>query len=185
MRRFPRSVVVTVLLIATVVCLAAVSDVLVDWFWFDALGFSAVFLTIWKAKLAVFAVTAILVGSALAFNGLLAVRATDSPVRQLRLVRGSDAYEDFADLINRTAMTLSWRSLNMTFAIVLGVVPGLYEASNWDLFLKWCYAVPFGRTDPVLARDLGFYLFSLPVYSAVLNLAFLVVLLATVSALTI
>ena len=185
MRRVPRPVVLTILLVAMVVSLAAASDILVDWLWFDALGFGAVFLTMWTAKLAVFALTASLVGSALALNGLLAVRATDSPVRQLRLVRGAGDYVDLADLLNRSTVTFSWRALSVTFAIVFGLVLGLYEASNWDLFLKWRYAVPFGRTDPVLAHDLGFYIFSLPVYCALRNLAGVLLLLAAVGALAV
>lgn len=172
-------------LIAMVVALVTASDILVDWVWFDALGFGAVFLTMWTAKLAVFALTASLVGGTRALNGLLAVRASGQPVRQLRLVRGAGDAGDLADFLDRAAAILPWRSLSVTFAVVLGLVLGLYEASNWDLFLKWRYAVPFGRTDPVFAQDLGFYSFSLPVYGAVRNLAFVVVLLAAVSTLTI
>lgn len=185
MRRFPGLVLFAALLVAIVVALAAASDVLVDWFWFDALGFGAVFLTTWKAKLAVFGMTASLVGGALAINGLLAVRASGSPERRLRLVRGAGDYREVTDLLDFSAATFPWRTFIVTFAVVLGLLLGLYEASNWELFLKWRYAVPFGRSNPVLAHDLEFYMFSLPVYVTLRNLAGVLLLLAVVSALAV
>lgn len=78
----------------------------------------------WTASFAVFALTTSLVGSALALNGLLAVRATNPPVRQLRLVRGTSDYGEFTDFLDRAATTLLWRSLSITFAVVCGLVLG-------------------------------------------------------------
>lgn len=72
MRRFPGLVLLTVLLVAIVVSLATVIDVLVDRLWFDALGFGVVFMTMWKAKLAVFGLTGSLASGALALNVVLA-----------------------------------------------------------------------------------------------------------------
>src|SRR5215510_2886583 len=103
MRRIPRPVVLMILLIAIVISLAAVSDVLVDWLWFDALGFGTVFTTTVKAKLALFGVTVGIVSSALTLNGMLAVRASGPQVRRLRLVRDSSDYGDFIDVFNRSA----------------------------------------------------------------------------------
>lgn len=185
MRRFSSLVFFTALLVAIIVSLVAASDVLVDWFWFDALGFGAVFLTMWKAKLAVFGMTGSLAGGALAINGLLAVRPSGAPERRLRLVRGSGDDGAVADFLNFSTATVPWRTLIVTFAVVLGLLLGLYEAGNWELFLKWRYAVPFGRSDPVLAQDLGFYIFSLPGYVTLRNLAGVLLVLAVVSAVAI
>jgi hypothetical protein len=38
-----------------------------------------------------------------------------------------------------------------------------HTSSRWDAFLLFWYATPFGTQDPLLGRDLGFYLFQLPV----------------------
>ena len=109
MRRFSSLVFFTALLVAIIVSLVAASDVLVDWFWFDALGFGAVFLTMWKAKLAVFGMTGSLAGGALAINGLLAVRPSGAPERRLRLVRGSGDDGAVADFLNFSTATVPWR----------------------------------------------------------------------------
>lgn len=69
----------------------------------------------------------------------------------------------------------------LMFATVLGLVFGLIQASHWEVFLQWRYAVPFERVAPVLGHDLGFYIFALPVYGAVRDWALLITLLAIVS----
>jgi uncharacterized membrane protein (UPF0182 family) len=64
-----------ILLIAVIVSCAVLSGFLVDWLWFDALGFGAVVITVWKAKLAAFGIAAGLSWFVLAINGLLAARS--------------------------------------------------------------------------------------------------------------
>ncbi|MDQ2951436.1 MAG: UPF0182 family protein, partial [Chloroflexota bacterium] len=62
---------------------------------------------------------------------------------------------------------------------------GLAGSSEWDQLLRWLNAVPFGVTDPVFGKDIGFYFFTLPVLdflrgwsiSAVLAIAIGVILL--------
>jgi uncharacterized membrane protein (UPF0182 family) len=73
-------------LIAVIVSCAVLSGFLVDWLWFDSLGFGAVFLTVWKAKLAAFGIAVGLSWLVLALNGLLAARSPVLRVQHLRLV---------------------------------------------------------------------------------------------------
>ena len=40
---------------------------------------------------------------------------------------------------------------------------GIAGGDQWDQLLRWVNAVPFGVTDPVFGRDVGFYFFTLPV----------------------
>ncbi len=58
------------------------------------------------------------------------------------------------------------------FALTLRLMPlllvpafffGLAGGDEWDNLLRWINAVPFGTTDPVFGRDIGFYFFTLPV----------------------
>ncbi len=54
----------------------------------------------------------------------------------------------------------------------LGVLlSGLWGAwwgySNWDLFLRFRHGAEVGQAEPILGRDVGFYLFWLPFYDAV------------------
>src|SRR5208337_4407333 len=48
----------------------------------------------------------------------------------------------------------------------------------WDLVLRFLYQAPYGRSDPLFGKDIGFYLFSLPVYVAFKNWLFWLLSLA-------
>ena len=56
------------------------------------------------------------------------------------------------------------------------------ETGGWDLILRFIYQTPYGRNDPLFDKDIGFYLFSLPVYVAVKNLLLWILLLAALMA---
>ena len=43
------------------------------------------------------------------------------------------------------------------------------ETGKWDLILRFIYQVVDGRNDPLFDKDIGFYLFSLPLYVAIKN----------------
>ena len=47
------------------------------------------------------------------------------------------------------------RSLIYAAALVAAVLIGLYSASSWATWLYAIHATPFGRTDPVLGRDIA------------------------------
>src|SRR5262249_58189843 len=160
MRR-PATVILFALLIAVVMAFAVLSDLLVDWLWFDALGFGPVFVTVWQAKVAAFAVAAGVSWVVLAVNGLLAARAPALRVRKLRLVRNVGNGEELPEVIDLSLEALPWREIMLTFASVLGPVLGLEQAGHWELFLKMRHALPFCRVAQALWHDLGFCFFSL------------------------
>jgi uncharacterized membrane protein (UPF0182 family) len=58
------------------------------------------------------------------------------------------------------------------------VLIGLFSASNWETWLYYLHAVPFGRPDPILGRDISFYLFKLPLLEQLEGLALMTVVLA-------
>jgi uncharacterized membrane protein (UPF0182 family) len=62
---------------------------------------------------------------------------------------------------------LSGRALN-SLLIALILIASFYIASKgadqWNLLLRYLNQQPFGSTDPIFSRDIGFYLFSLPFY---------------------
>ncbi|MBI3303898.1 MAG: UPF0182 family protein [Deltaproteobacteria bacterium] len=125
MRQSAAVVLFATLLVVVVVSVATVSGVLVDWLWFDALGFGAVFITMWKAKLAAFGIAAGVSGGALAVNGLLAACTPALRVRRLRLVRDHEGSEGLPDLFDLSPENFPWRMIVLAFATVLGLLLGL------------------------------------------------------------
>jgi uncharacterized membrane protein (UPF0182 family) len=53
---------------------------------------------------------------------------------------------------------------------------------NWDLLLRYVYQVPSGQSDPLLGKDISFYLFSLPAYLSLKNWLLLLLFLGLVMA---
>jgi uncharacterized protein len=165
---------------AGLILLGISSDVVVDWAWFATIGYIGVFWTVLGAKvvlfMAVFAVSTLL----LWVNGALAVRSVS--LRRLRLSAALDP--DSATvlalagppvgLFGAASPLLSYRLLILAVSVVLGLFIAMGETGNWDLLLRFIYQVPYGLNDPQFDKDIGFYLFSLPVYVAIKNWALLI-----------
>src|SRR5215813_12499563 len=116
MRR-PATVRLFALLIAVFMAFAVLSDFLVDWLWFDALGFGPVFVTVWQARVAAFVVAAGISWVVLAVNGLLAARASTVRVRTLRLVRNlGNGGERLSEVVDLSLESLPWRTIVLVFA---------------------------------------------------------------------
>lgn len=49
-------------------------------------------------------------------------------------------------------------------ALALSLGMGLVISSQWPAVLAWLNAMPFDRQDPVFAKDIGFYIFTLPIW---------------------
>ena len=75
-----------------------------------------------------------------------------------------------------------WRLLILAVALVLALLIAMGESGRWDLILRFIYQAPFGRNDPLFDKDIGFYLFSLPLYVALKNWLLWILLLATLIA---
>jgi uncharacterized protein len=179
MKRTVPLLILAALVITAVISFTTLSDFLVDWLWFGTLGFGAVFSTTWQMKLVAFGVVACLSAVFLLASGLLATSARLPPVRRLRLMGGNGIrIEGLPELLNFSPEDLPWRLIVVVVAGVLSLIIGLAQAGNWEMFLKWRYAVPFGRTDPLFGNDLGFYVFTLPVYSLARDWGILIIFLA-------
>jgi uncharacterized membrane protein (UPF0182 family) len=175
--------VIAGLIAAGLVLLSTLTGFLVDWLWFDTLGFGAVFTTIWHTKLAVFGIAMVATALALAVNGLLAVGAPLLHPRRLRVTRvHRDDDTNLSEVVEISSEDLPWRRLVLVGAAGIGGLVGFGPMGSWDTFLRWRAAVPFERTDPVFGRDLGFYVFTVPVYRLVLDWCFLVVVLGALTA---
>jgi uncharacterized protein len=167
-----RAIAVAMILIA--VCLIALgiaADVLVDWLWFSSVSYPRVFWTILEAKVAVFlgvfAASAIL----LWLNGSLAYRFAERQGHLLPFVTswGSTGDQTLAGLLAQLFPRRQWRFLIAGAALLLAALIALGEAGNWDVALRFIHQAPYGQTDPLYEKDIGFYLFSLPAYVALKN----------------
>jgi uncharacterized membrane protein (UPF0182 family) len=166
MRLIRRGPTLAILLIAAffiaVTGLPSIIRLAADWYWFDALGFQTVFLTSLGTKL-VLGTTVGLIAFAFFFLNLRV--AQRGLVPDPLVVRLSDRQPglDLTQLLRR----LAW-----PIALVLALLMGLAASSGWLVVLRFLQRTAFGEVDPVFGRDIGYYLFTLPVVSAALGLVF-------------
>jgi uncharacterized membrane protein (UPF0182 family) len=150
-----RAIVFILLVGVPLVPVLIAARILPDALWFGELGQLDVFRTILAAR---FTLYVLVVGGSAAFLMLnLALAARSAGFGSSRAVR--------------VAIPVG--------SIMAGTFFAAWASHHWFAFLLWRHAQPFGVTDPLFGRDLGFFVFSLPFLRALSDLLLGVVLLAS------
>src|SRR5437667_7391797 len=169
-----------IVIVACFIVLGLTSDFLVDWAWFSAIGYLEVFWTILGSKAVLF--FAVFVGSALLLwvNGFLASRFArpQGHVYPVDFDQEAGGVRTLPELLELVGRRLPWRLLIPGVAGVLAILVAAAEVSNWEVFLRFFYQVPYGESDPLYGKDIGFYLFSLPAYVVLKNWMLLTLVLS-------
>ena len=74
------------------------------------------------------------------------------------------------------------QAIGTALAVVAVLLFGLYASSQWQVWLLFRHAQPFGDVDPVLAKDVSFYIFQLPFLDLIRGYLFALVALSFVAA---
>jgi uncharacterized protein len=163
----------SLLLVAVVVLtgIPSFAEFYTDWLWYQELGYEQVFLKSISARATTGTAVGVVVFVVLWLNLRLALRS-------LRRREFAIATPEGPRII--TVETGRIRTIIYFAALAAAVLTGLYSASSWAEWLYALNATPFGRTDPVLGRDIGFYIFHLPVLELIHGITLATVLLAIV-----
>ncbi|MGW0175616.1 UPF0182 family protein [Rhodococcus sp. NPDC003322] len=146
-----------------------------DWLWFGEVGFRRVWATVLVTRALTFLAVSTLVGGAMALAALLAFRArpvvaprngSDDPIQVIRMI-----------VLRRP------RLFGLGIPVIVGLLCGLIAQTNWTTIQLFLHGGSFGVTDPQFGLDVGFYVFDLPFYRAVLNWLFAAIILAFVTSL--
>jgi uncharacterized protein len=137
----------------------------VDWLWMGTLGYRPVFWQIIDLRFALFA--AAFIPLALYFS--LNLRRTMQLMTAWRQATGAPLDPALAEL-ERSSL------LRRALAGLLALFLAIGFASVWDDAVRFLYGGQFGFVDPLLGRDVGFYVFRLPLIEAVRHGIFLVAL---------
>jgi uncharacterized protein len=160
---------ILLILVFLVTGIPSFAEFYTDWLWYVELGYEQVFLKSLSAR----AMTGLLTGAAVFGIFWLNLRLA---LRALRRREFAIATPEGPRMI--AVDTGRIRSLVYIGAFLAAVLIGLYSASRWATWLYALNAVPFGRVDPVLGRDIGFYVFRLPLLELVQGLALTTVVLS-------
>ncbi len=161
------AIVVGAIFLALIVLRLAASF-LVDLSWFSALGFSVVFWTTVKAKIAVFCVVFVPTALILYLNGALAQQLAGFRKSLPTIVSPWNSIEGLTPpaMIERLYRSFPWRLLIVAASLVVAALIAASELGMWGVALRYLHQVPYGQNDPMFGLDIGFYLFSLPAYVA-------------------
>ena len=147
-----RAVLIALVLVVLLVIPLFVGPVvgfLTDLLWFRSLGLEDVYLRRYTAGFWAF----------LAFSGLFFALALPNLYFALRPQVPRVVVDTDRRRRGAVGSTLRYMWLLLIPAFFFGIAGG----DQWDPLLRWLNAVPFGVSDPVFGRDIGFYFFTLPV----------------------
>ncbi|MBI2633649.1 MAG: UPF0182 family protein [Parcubacteria group bacterium] len=140
-----------------------------DWWWFSEVGHTQIFVTSLIAKIALFSSAGIFAAIFLLVNFSLATRSKSHWTAILPAALVGQPIHVGSSIIKK---------LIVIFSLVTAVLFGLAAAFNWQEILKYISGTAFGATDSIFGKDIGFYLFSLPIFQIMLGLIKFLVLLS-------
>ncbi|MGH7985363.1 MAG: UPF0182 family protein [Candidatus Binataceae bacterium] len=151
------------IIIVVLILLSVTDSLLVDLLWFTALGYRGVFTTTLFTQIGIFVAIWIVTFAAIFISGSIALGLSQQNER-LRVVRRPDQMVEvnLPELIRSLGDRIPWRLLVLGIAVILAIFVAQGEASSWDVYLKAVFAVPFGVKEAAFNRDVGFYVFKLP-----------------------
>src|SRR5713101_558712 len=160
------------LLFAVIVVLPALVQLAAEWPWFGALGYQRVFAT----RL----VSQVLLGGLIG-GGAFAFLYANLRIAQ-RGVVPNPLVLAFSAAAPPLDVTRLLRRLALPAALALGLLFGVAAKGSWLSVLQFLHRTPFGTTDPVFGRDLGYYVFTVPVVAGALGIVTTLTTLALVAA---
>jgi uncharacterized membrane protein (UPF0182 family) len=154
------TVVVLIAVLVLLLAIPALVGLYTDWLWFQELQFERIFTKQLTTQIALFAGAGLLVFGVLYANLRLAQRGlVPDPI----LIR-------FNPNVPHLNVTSLLRRLAIPAALVFAFLTALPLTANWLALLQFLHRTPFGVADPVFGRDIGYYVFVLPVIGTGLGL---------------
>ncbi|MCX8032116.1 MAG: UPF0182 family protein [Thermoleophilia bacterium] len=155
-----------------IIILEIFSRIWTNYLWYKEVGYTSVFWTPFLAKLGVGAFFG-LVFFAFFFGNLRLARRL-SP--RFVPVTG-EGNQEVLELVRRP----KWRDrLLLGLSLVAAVIMGAAYSGKWETVLLFLNRTPFGYSDPLFGKDASFFVFTLPLWSMLVNFVGLLVLLTLV-----
>src|SRR6266566_5233420 len=159
-RRRRLGVIVLVLLFALFLFLSNLVPLAAAWFWFQALGYERVFTTRLVAEAVLGTGVGGLVFAFLYVNLRLAQRGLVPNPLVVQFSPGAAALD----------VTRLLRRLTLPTALGVALLFGVGASGGWLGALQFLHRTPFGVADAVFGRDVGYYVFTVPVIAGALGL---------------
>jgi uncharacterized membrane protein (UPF0182 family) len=149
----PRRLSLLVFLAALFLLVPSAVRFYTDWLWFEEVGYQGVYARGLTTQSMLWLGTFALAFAVVYGNLRLAFRVLTR--REIVVVTPEGPR---AIVIDPTRL----RPVIALAATVAGLLFASIAGANWETWLIYLHATPFGKTDPVLGYDIGFYVFQLP-----------------------
>lgn len=149
-----RGIVAFIVFFAALILVWRTAGLVTDWFWFQEVGYEKIFTVTLLAQFQVAALFGIAFFLIFYSNLFLAGRLSE----RVRLAHREGAIPFPPWGID--AVSLKW--LVLIVSAVFGLFSALQATPQWEHLLRFLRATPFGVSDPLFGRDIGFYVFQLP-----------------------
>jgi uncharacterized membrane protein (UPF0182 family) len=153
-------IVLFVVLFVLLPFLSSLTNLYTDWLFFTETGFASVMTTTLVAKIGSAACFAVAFFLFAMLNLHFAYAAAISPTRVYAW--GGNGYR-----AKREEVTRLLRPVSVLACLLLSVLAGNWGALQWQNALLFINRVTVGTADPIMGKDIGFYLFSLPLLEQV------------------
>ncbi|MCK9228954.1 MAG: UPF0182 family protein [Syntrophorhabdaceae bacterium] len=171
-RRTMRTLVIGFGIIALLIVFK-ILNVYTDWLFFKEVAYEGVFLKILS--------TEVLAGIIVGLVSFAFILANVLPVAKTRFIAPQIVFNDQVgvslnmDLLNRIS-----RLTALIVSAIIGVFAGMWGSGLWYQTLVFFNSVATGVEDPILGKDVGFYLFKLHFYEVISLYAGFMIFLALV-----
>jgi hypothetical protein len=147
-------------------------SLLVDWWWFQEIGYQVVFTRELVTRVLLFLVAGGLTFGTLYLNLRTAQRGLVPDPIVFRIGQSAP----------RVDLTRALLQVSLPVSLFIGVLAGFAATPAWAMVLRFLYGTPFGVEDPVFSRDIGFYVFTLPALSAALGFVSVLAVISLITA---
>ncbi len=151
--------------------LPSLTSIVVDWLWFGEVGYQSVYLTTWYGKSMVGSAVFLIALVWMAIHLRHALNAASAAPASFTTREGFTIVLPTRDQL---------RPLALLAAAGAAALLAVFAASEWLTVLSWWHRTDFPASDPILGRNVSFYIFTLPLLELVRGLALALVALAAI-----
>ncbi len=170
-------------LLAFLILIFSGSKIYTDILWFQHLGFLHTFLVMFFANFWIRIVVGLIFTIFIFINLNFTKKAFINYINQRNNNEDEDIETIFEERGRGIINWLNQRRLSVIYllgSIILGFLFSSISQDVWKIVLKYLNKTPFGTTDPLFNRDIGFYIFSLPFFNFIKEMGMVLVILTII-----
>ncbi|OGW39129.1 MAG: hypothetical protein A2Y97_09190 [Nitrospirae bacterium RBG_13_39_12] len=135
-------------------------DLYTNWLFFNELNYSGVFTKILSTKIILATLFSLFSIAFILINVITANRSNFSPINLI--------LNEQAKISLNIEMLNKWvKPLSLILGIISGLFIGIGVSSIWQEVLTFQNRINVGISDPIFSKDIGFYLFELPLFESI------------------